>query len=384
MQHKHFIIGNASSVWMKEYIKEIHIRNNIEVYLTVFDKSKLNFEDDYINMGVNLVVLGNNSSKFEKIKKTLRLLWFAFKHRRKNRFSIIEIQSPPHNFQAKVIADVIRIMKSKAFVMFWGSDILSISQGDALKLEWIISKANQINRLSEQAYERFNAFFGNKYDYLLTATPLRFGTLALPYIKKLKENKSVEQCKNALGISDDDAVTIAIGYNGKSRQQHQCVLKELNVLNDEIKHKLFLILHIVGCDSAYKTELINAAKQTNIPHMIIDRSLDFEEISVLRIATDIFIHAQTTDGLSGSIRECLYADTLVINPTWIRYDELKKIGIEYIEYNHFNEIPLIIEKYIGGAIEVDLDKNSRLIYQDHSWENVYTKWIDNFNRLVVE
>ena len=44
---KFFIVGNASSVWMKEYIKEIHIKNKHTVYLTVFDKSKLKYEEEY-------------------------------------------------------------------------------------------------------------------------------------------------------------------------------------------------------------------------------------------------------------------------------------------------------------------------------------------------
>lgn len=53
-----FIVGNASSVWIKEYVKQVHIKNNHEVYLTVFDKSNLIYKEEYDEMGVKLVFLG--------------------------------------------------------------------------------------------------------------------------------------------------------------------------------------------------------------------------------------------------------------------------------------------------------------------------------------
>ena len=70
---KFFIVGNASSVWMKEYIKEIHIKNKHTVYLTVFDKSKLKYEEEYRKLGIHLVEIGSKSTKFEKITKSFNL-----------------------------------------------------------------------------------------------------------------------------------------------------------------------------------------------------------------------------------------------------------------------------------------------------------------------
>ena len=52
-----FIVGNASSVWIKEYVIQVHIKNNHEVYLTVFDKSNLIYKEEYDEMGVKLVFL---------------------------------------------------------------------------------------------------------------------------------------------------------------------------------------------------------------------------------------------------------------------------------------------------------------------------------------
>ena len=104
MNHRHFIIGNPSSVWMREYIKEIHIKNNDLVYITVFDESELKNKDVYEKMGVHLVTIGKNSSASEKFMKAIRLIHFGIKHRKHETFDIVEIYYPPHSFQAYIIA----------------------------------------------------------------------------------------------------------------------------------------------------------------------------------------------------------------------------------------------------------------------------------------
>ena len=91
-----FIIGNPSSVWLKEYIKHIHIKNNHKVYVTVFEMSDLKFVNEYREKGRGI----------KKISKFLRLFFFAYRNRN-NQFDILEVQSPPHNVQAFVIGMIL-------------------------------------------------------------------------------------------------------------------------------------------------------------------------------------------------------------------------------------------------------------------------------------
>ena len=143
---KFFIVGTASSVWIREYVKEIHIKNGHEVYLTVFDESVLQYQEDYAQMGVKLVLIGKNNKKIEKIKKLVRLVSFMCKHRTREEIDVVEIQGPPHNILAYILAILIKFMRYKTFIMFWGSDILAISAKDAKKLEHVVKNANVINR----------------------------------------------------------------------------------------------------------------------------------------------------------------------------------------------------------------------------------------------
>ena len=190
------------------------------------------------------------------------------------------------------------------------------------------------------------------------------------------------KCKKHFGLAADK-MSIAIGYNGHRRHQHLKVIDEFSKLSISQKNKLQLIIHFVGYDDlAYEELLKNALKNCGIEYVFIARSLDFSEIAVLRLATDIFIHAQTTDGLSGSIRECLYAGTIVVNPVWIEYGELKKIGVEYIEYQEFSELNDIIENCIQEKISINLEKNRELIYDHYSWEALEGDWISVFNSMI--
>ena len=380
MGRKFFIIGNPSTVWMREYIKEIHIKHKDRVYITVFDESTLLYEQSYEELGVFLVPIGKNSSVLEKINKIIRLLKFAIKHRRDNRFDIIEIHYPPHSLQAYIISLVIRIMKTKTFIMFWGSDILDISPKDAKRLEHIIKASDIINRPGESAYAAFVKHFGYKYEEFFTNTSLRFGTLALPYISKVLLNMQKNECKKSLGL-DPSKKSIAIGYNGRTRQQHLQALKAISELNKSEKKAIQLVYHLVGGTEEYKRKIALESQKSGFDYIIIDKMLDFEEIAILRAATDLFLHAQTTDGLSGTIRECLYAGVTVVNPKWISYKELKKIGIDYIEYNSFDELKDLVSHYINGDISINTSKNKELIHKYYSWESLSKEWLEVFQEM---
>ena len=195
-----------------------------------------------------------------------------------------------------------------------------------------------------------------------------------------KKGKTI--CKDEYGIKEGK-ITIAIGYNGNERQQHLNVLQELDRLPNKIKKKIQIILHIVGINSLeYKNKVINAAKESGMDYIIEEKMLDFEQISLMRVATDIFIHAHTTDGLSGSIRECFSSDTIVINPSWIKYDEFDKLGLEYIQFEKFEDLTKIIYECVSNGTVINFEKNKKLIQSAYSWESVYDTWINSYNRII--
>ena len=79
-----------------------------------------------------------------------------------------------------------------------------------------------------------------------------------------------------------------------------------------------------------------------------------------------FIHAQISDALAGSIKEYLYAGAVLINPEWIDYSECKEIGIGYLEYKAWEEIPNLLEKALRLNKDMLLSNREKL-YNYFSW-----------------
>lgn len=381
MGKKYFIIANPSSVWTREIIKEIHVRNNDEVHLAVYNDSEFTNRKEYEDLGVKFVHIGNKPSLFDKINKFVKLLSFALKHRTKDRFDLIIIHCPPNSIQAYAIMNAIKIMKTKAFIVFWGSDILAIDSKGEKRLERLIREASGIAKMNEQMEKAFIGHYGHKYDNKFSEKQLIFGTLALPYINEYLSKTSKADCKRCLKI-DANKLTIAVGYNGKAAQQHIKVLEQLEQLKVREKSKIFLIIHTYfGEDSTEYTDLLKRKLETvGIEYSIIERKLNFSEISVLRGATDILIHAQTSDALSGSIRESLLAEAILINPSWIHYYEYKELGVEYIEYDEFNELNDIVRKILDKEISINTVKNKNIIYKEYSWDKTRKDWIAAFEK----
>lgn len=383
MQYRCLIIGNPFSVWTREYVREIHIRHHDQVSITMFDAHRDPlYMQAYEEMGVSLIPIGKGSGAAEKFKKLFRLLHLAYSSRRNKAYDLVEIHYPPHSLQAYVLALFLKIIRVPSLVVFWGSDILTITRKEAERLAKVLSAATAINRMSKHTYEAFSSFYGHKYDARILPRQLGFGTLALPYIRRLMEKSSRAECKAEYGIAED-TLCVAIGYNGRRRQQHIAVMRELSRLPQQSRDRLHLLLHLSGGDDpAYKDEVAQELAHSGLQGTIVAETLDFDAISHMRCATDVFIHAQPTDGLSGSMRECLYAGSIVVNPSWIHYDELLALGIEYVQYDDFSQLNGIMEGILSGELRVDTDRNRELISSQYSWECMYSDWIEAFDALI--
>ena len=91
------------------------------------------------------------------------------------------------------------------------------------------------------------------------------------------------------------------------------------------------------------------------------------------------IRDRTTDALSGTIRECIFSEAILINPIWIRYQEYEKLGVDYIEYEQFDLLPEIIDDYLDGKYHIDTKRNAKLVSSVYSWDAVREDWLKVIN-----
>ena len=67
-----------------------------------------------------------------------------------------------------------------------------------------------------------------------------------------------------------------------------------------------------------------------------------------------------------------FAGAVLINPTWINYSECKNLGIEYLEYEEWSQLPYIIRLALN--YNNDKEKNRKILYDNFSWAAVKDEW----------
>lgn len=367
------VIGNAASVWTKEYIKNIHVKFGNQVWVTYYDK--LDSEDIrfYENLNVKFINLCYNNRITKIFKYYIEYNKFFSEH--KSALDIIDIQGPPHSLQSDIIAKLSKKTNAKVIVTFWGSDILRITAKDADRLEKILKISSWINIGTLQMHEKLREYFGTIYDS--RCTYVGFGGPALTYIRDCGFSKA--DSKTKLGL-DPSKIMIAVGYNGRREQQHLEAIKAIGMLDKNQKNKIQLLIHAAACqDDDYIDEIAKELKMHDLSYVIIRDLLNLEEIAIMRIATDIFVHSQISDGLSGSIREAVYAGSILLNPSWIKYDKFDKDGVEYIQFSNFPDLTKKIKSVINGDCKINTKMNKDIIYGEYSWQAVEKKWLRMFN-----
>ena len=371
---KVLICGNADSIWIQRYIKNILLGGNFHVFLAnACEKNR--FESFYKQNNVTVIdqqpfpmsFLG----KIPKIRGFLNIVGIVVALRRYGGFDIIHIHSV--NTWALRIVNLIKTKSTKIVLSYWGSDLLRKSNKSLVSERKYLYMADCITLSTKQMRDKFLEVYGNKYKNIIK-TPL-FGISAFEEIKNMKEYKTIRECKEMLGLNTNK-VTIAVGYNRISAQQHDKVLQQIGKLPSCEQAKIEIVLQCGygTCSSEYWQSINDISNKLLCKVIIMDKFINNTTVAALRVAVDIFINAQITDAFSATLQEYIYAGAITVNPTWIEYDELDDYKIEYIKYNDIEQLPEIIIGLLKGDVN-KITKN-KIIAEYTSWEAVKKDWIN--------
>lgn len=371
MKKKILILGNAQSIWVKEYIEHVLLpTDNYDIYVTTQKKGG-EYYNFYVDNNINLVETDKpiKGIKNSRVRTVINIL----KATRDN-YDIIHVHYVPLNIMSYIYSKIVFRRGEKIILSFWGSDLLQSNT----KNKWqksCIEKSDYVtvsgSILKEEFVKQYPCY---NVDKIKT---IKFGISVLPYIDSVQQTYSKERLRKILGLSENKVI-ISIGYNARESQQHLKVIEEFKKLPKDLRQKFSIVLQFgTGISSPnYKTKLICSLKDANIEYMFTEGYLDKEQTAILRSATDIFIHAQETDALSASVQEYLYSGAFVINPKWIDYKELKDLGVQYREYNSFEELPCIIEELFEKNSFDENVNNKKLLSGYAGWDLQQTKWIE--------
>ncbi|MBR6921925.1 MAG: glycosyltransferase [Clostridia bacterium] len=369
------IISDNNSAWTEKAVTHSGVLENNEVYaLTIGETKNDRF---YLDNGIKICRVKRHEA-FNKIPKVRGLVYYAdyinyIKSLQKTvgEFDVVHIS---YVSKEKVLAiKYLRKFAKKIVCTFWGSDLFRAGDKQLLKYKKNLESADVIMLTTSEMKRKFRSVFGGGFDNKIRI--IRFGIENLDFIDPEKDSA---EFKEYFSYPAQKTV-VTIGYNGSPAQNHTDVIDMCAKLPDNIKSKIFLQLPLnYGLTEEYKQTLLQKLQSCGCEYGLSEPYLDGEQTGKLRQSSDIFIHAQKTDGFSASLQEYLYARKTVFNPAWLPYEELKANGAYYFEYSDYDDLYEKLKEYLqNGPDKDEKDKlafNSKIIKELSSWGSVKDSW----------
>jgi len=269
-------------------------------------------------------------------------------------------------------------VKAEIFITIFGSDFYRAgSIKKRFIYPYILKRVHSIIFTNNKTKQDFNQYYKNLKD--VKKYVCRLGLPALSYIDKNREEKTKLNKHFSLPTQK---IIVSVGYNLTKEQQHIKAIDAIELLEKEEKEKLHIVFPLTYGGSKEYLESIEKylAKHATFSYTILTKYMDNNEISKLRIVTDIMINILETDQFSGSMQEHLYANNVVIAGTWLPYETMREKGIFMKGVKSIDTLHTILSEVLENLQEM-IEKsryNTKYISELSSWDNVISCWKDIF------
>jgi len=366
------ILGNPDSIWTKEFIEYVIIRPGRKVYVLYNSQTRGKFVDFYESLGVEVIMVPPVSDVVMKIPKFRAILMQKNCIRAARRYSpfdvIINMFVSPDTLSCAIAQ---KKYGGSILAYFCGSDIIRADALTCARLKKRLVKTDHAVFASTGVQKAYEEKIGHLND--CRQTTIRLGISVFSNIDWEMANSSIEKCKYSFGIPTDKK-TVSIGYNGSEAQNHLSVLEQIKLIAPEIKEKILILIPMTYAGTKkYVAQVSAAAKMTGCEVMIFSEYMDHKTIAKLWLATDVFINAQVSDGLSGSVLEIMYAGALLLNASWLHYSEYENWGLEYRNLSRFEDLPELLTDVIRTPL-IRNEKNREILSSTMSWQQCKIAW----------
>lgn len=371
---KVLVLGNPDDLILSAYVNAVLAVEPMDIWVSATEtefshRSRYEHKNVFIFQAAPRLGWLKRVSRLNNLLRYFYYYFYLFPLLRRQRFDIVHV----HGMQdfAIFIARHLTTNTSQLICTYWGSD-LHRHPIKSKAAEWCLRKAKYIVLSTLPMRDRFFEIFGQQYCEKMRI--IKFGVTGFIHIDTLSQHSTPEECKLRLGIPTDK-IAIAVGYNTYPAQQHLKALEAIARLPDHLRKKLFLVFQMTygDKDPSYSRLIRQAAEQMDCAYRMFETYMGDEETACLRLAVDIFVHAQLTDAFCATIQEYLYAGATLINPAWIHYPDLHEHAIPYLEYATFDELTQVLEKLLTEGVRRDARHRTKLATMS-SWPSVAKTW----------
>jgi hypothetical protein len=204
-----------------------------------------------------------------------------------------------------------------------------------------------------------------------------FGLRSLDVIARLLQSERQEESRARIGVPAAKVV-IACGYNGIREQRHGMMIEALAALSADAKSRLFALFPMTyPADPTYQGEVRALLAAAHIEYRVFPERMSIEDVCRVRIVSDYAVNVQTTDTLSASLREHMFAGSCMIVGTWLPYGIFEEMGVGLQRVESVAEISAVLEKAasepkVGGERPTYANK----LYAHSSWSHNIGKWLE--------
>lgn len=340
--YKLLLIGNVYDNHLVRFIKHLKIENpNILIHCFSLRLDR-ELSDDAKKFIDEIYLVPNSTNNIGiPVLRTIVYILNYFWHFRKSiqgkSYDIINIHFPSY-----VQSFIIPILKKHCKYLIltpWGSDVYRIGVFKRLLLQRLYVAADYITGRKDRFIFDVQKIFNIPESKIVD---LGIGSEMLDYISNNKNKISSEDAKRMLGITNRYVITL--GYNAVIAQQHLKILDALNEVRDKLPSNLLLIFPLTYPKNVNYTQLVkDKVVEYQFDAIYFEEYLTNEALYVMRQATDVFIHVQTTDANCASLREYLLLNKTIINGSWLVYDDLEINGVKpYYTVNSFDELSKVV------------------------------------------
>ncbi len=372
---KILIIGDADSIYIEGYIRNI-FSNNDFIVLATEKNNNIEYSRFYANNNINVECFSDlYISNIPGIRNFIGTIIFSKKLIKKyGFFDFIHIHGLNH-YRGNLAINVMNI-KTKLIISVWGSELLRSNKKQISIYKKYYDIANKVTFENRNVLNKFLTEYpkiDNKKLYIIN-----FGDEIFDYIDNIQKPNKINYLKS-IDINKKYFI-ISVGYNRNKAHHHYEILESILKLPREIQQQILIVLCMTygPHDYEYENKVNCLLKSFHGISKIYTEFLNKQNMSELLSAVDIFIHGQTTDSQSMTLMEYLYTNTIVLNGSWLEYPIIEDNKIFMIKYNKYSEISNLLLKIINN-FNYYFNKtnfNHDALEKIFNWKCVKNDWIN--------
>ena len=311
--------------------------------------------------------------------------WAFLKLYFRGHFDIVDIHYPtPYVRQAMPI---LKRLTPNIVITPWGSDVMRVDDEKNIKyLTQIYSQASHVtvgrdSQIGQVIMSKFNVNPSKM-------VKLGWGGEFFDFIQEHSNNITTEDAKARFGLGGRYVITC--GYNTQQAQRHEDIMKAISCVKTQLPNNLTILIPstYVPYDSLseqkrqYVDSLKEKGKALGLDVTIVQEHLDLVDLLKLRMATDIFVHVQSSDAGSRSVMEYVFCNKKIVHGAWISYAYLEDYKPScYFPVNQMEDLGAVILKASQSQIN-DLPHEVKTIILERGWNHKMAQWNSFFESLV--